>query len=189
MTNELADCLDGFRYLHNLLPIAEPAVATGVPLGDFRIVRELGRGGMGVVYEAEQLSLRRRVALKVLPFASTLDARQLQRFRTEATAAAHLHHPNVVQVYGVGCERGVHYYAMQYIEGRTLADVIRGLMVQSKSSEPGVSNAAMNAETVALCTARPLDSRQSELARILPYGGTLGRASRRRARTCRTNSA
>jgi serine/threonine protein kinase/Tfp pilus assembly protein PilF len=93
-------------------------------LGDFRIRREVGRGGMGVVYEAEQLSLGRRVALKVLPFAATLDPRQLQRFHNEARAAAGLHHTNIVPVYGVGCERGVHYYAMQFIEGSTLADLI-----------------------------------------------------------------
>jgi hypothetical protein len=64
-------------------------------LGDFRIIRELGRGGMGVVYEAEQISLGRRVALKVLPFASTLDPRQLQRFKNEAQAAAGLHQTNI----------------------------------------------------------------------------------------------
>jgi serine/threonine protein kinase/Tfp pilus assembly protein PilF len=93
-------------------------------LGDFQLLREIGRGGMGVVYEAEQLSLSRRVALKVLPFAATLDAKQLQRFKSEARAAAHLHHENIVPVYGVGCHRGVHYYAMQFIEGRTLAALI-----------------------------------------------------------------
>jgi len=93
-------------------------------LGDFRLVREVGRGGMGVVYEAEQLSLGRRVALKVLPFAATLDERQLQRFKQEAQAAAHLHHTNIVPVYAVGTERGVHYYAMQLVAGRTLAEVI-----------------------------------------------------------------
>ena len=79
---------------------------------------------MGVVYEAEQISLGRRVALKVLPFAAALDARQLQRFKNEAQAAARLHHPNIVPVYAVGCERGVHFYAMQFIEGQTLAAVI-----------------------------------------------------------------
>jgi serine/threonine protein kinase len=93
-------------------------------LGDFRIFREVGRGGMGVVYEAEQISLGRKVALKVLPFAATLDAKQQQRFKNEAHAAAHLHHQNIVPVYAVGCERGVHYYAMQFIEGQTLAAMI-----------------------------------------------------------------
>jgi serine/threonine protein kinase len=96
-------------------------------LGDFRIVREVGRGGMGVVYEAEQISLGRRVALKVLPFAAALDARQLQRFHNEAQAAAHLHHTHIVPVHAVGCERGVHFYAMQFIEGHTLAALIRQL--------------------------------------------------------------
>jgi tetratricopeptide (TPR) repeat protein len=98
-------------------------------LGDFRILREIGRGGMGVVYEAEQLSLDRRVALKVLPFASVLDARQLQRFKNEARAAAGLHHTNIVPVYAVGSDRGVHYYAMQYIEGQTLERIIARLAV------------------------------------------------------------
>ena len=94
-------------------------------LGDFRLLREVGRGGMGVVYEAEQVSLNRRVALKVLPFASTLDPRQLQRFKNEAQAAALLHHTNIVPIYAVGCERGVHFYAMQLIEGQSLAVLIR----------------------------------------------------------------
>src|SRR5438876_5215655 len=96
-------------------------------LGDFCILREIGRGGMGIVYEAEQLSLGRRVALKVLPFAATLDGKQLQRFKHEAQAAGQLHHPNIVPVYAVGCERGVHYYAMQLIDGQTLSAMIRGL--------------------------------------------------------------
>jgi serine/threonine protein kinase/tetratricopeptide (TPR) repeat protein len=104
-------------------PAAEPA--TGM-LGDFRIVREVGRGGMGIVYEAEQISLDRRVALKVLPFASTMDAKQLQRFKNEAKAAASLKHEHIVSVYAVGCERGVHYYAMEFIDGLSLAQTIAG---------------------------------------------------------------
>jgi eukaryotic-like serine/threonine-protein kinase len=96
-------------------------------LGDYRIVREIGRGGMGLVYEAVQISLNRRVALKVLPFAAALDPKQLQRFKNEAHAAAQLHHTNIVPVFGIGCERGVHYYAMQYIEGQTLATLISDL--------------------------------------------------------------
>jgi serine/threonine protein kinase/tetratricopeptide (TPR) repeat protein len=96
-------------------------------LGDFRIVREIGRGGMGVVYEAAQISLGRRVALKILPFASTLDPKQIQRFKNEAQAAAQLHHTNIVPVHATGCERGVYYYAMQFIEGQTLAQIIAQL--------------------------------------------------------------
>jgi serine/threonine protein kinase/Flp pilus assembly protein TadD len=96
-------------------------------LGDFRIVREIGHGGMGVVYEAEQISLQRRVALKVLPFAAVLDSKQLARFKNEALAAAQLDHPHIVDVLGVGCDRGTHFYAMRFIDGRTLADVIEGL--------------------------------------------------------------
>jgi serine/threonine protein kinase len=96
-------------------------------LGDFRLLREVGRGGMGVVYEAEQISLRRRVALKVLPFAAAIDPRRLQRFKTEALAAAHVQHEKIVPVHAVGCERGVHYYAMQFIDGQSLAALIDGM--------------------------------------------------------------
>lgn len=105
-------------------------------LGDFRIIREIGRGGMGIVYEAAQLSLGRRVALKVLPFASAFDERQLQRFKTEAQAAAHLHHTSIVPVFAVGSDRGVHYYAMQFIDGQTLADAIRELRRTDRTPTP-----------------------------------------------------
>jgi hypothetical protein len=103
-------------------------------LGDFRLLREIGRGGMGVVYEAEQISLRRRVALKMLPLAGMLDERSLTRFRNEAQAAAGLAHPNIVPIYAVGCERGVHYYAMQYIDGLPLDRVIAGLRNVGRAS-------------------------------------------------------
>jgi serine/threonine protein kinase len=104
-------------------------------LGDFRIIREIGRGGMGIVYEAEQISLGRLVALKVLPFAAALDEKRLQRFKHEAQAAAHLHHTNIVPVFAIGCERAVHFYAMQYIAGRSLAAVI-GELRQLSGLEP-----------------------------------------------------
>jgi hypothetical protein len=96
----------------------------GDMLGDFRLLREIGRGGMGIVYEAYQTSLRRKVALKVLTAAGALDPRQIQRFQVEVQAAAALHHPNIVAVYSVGCDRGVHHYAMELIEGRSLVDLI-----------------------------------------------------------------
>jgi len=122
----LAACIDGMEVLHSLEPGLDSSGANmhAAPLGDFRILREVGRGGMGIVYEAEQISLSRRVALKVLPFAATMDSRQLQRFQNEARAAASLEHPHIVPVYGVGCERGVHYYAMKFIDGQSLAEVI-----------------------------------------------------------------
>jgi serine/threonine protein kinase len=126
----LSGCLDGLELLQRGVPELQgppsspPADFPATPLGDFRLLREIGRGGMGIVYEAVQLSLGRRVALKVLPFAAALDAKQLQRFKNEAQAAAHLHHSNIVSVFAVGCERGVHYYAMQFIEGKTLAALI-----------------------------------------------------------------
>jgi serine/threonine protein kinase len=109
-----------------MLPTEGHAAELG-ELGDFRILREVGRGGMGIVYEAVQISLNRRVALKVLPFAAAMDPKQLQRFKNEAQAAAHLQHRNIVPVHCVGCERGVHFYAMQYINGQTVAAVIREL--------------------------------------------------------------
>jgi serine/threonine protein kinase/tetratricopeptide (TPR) repeat protein len=134
--DELARILPAMVVLADLGSSANRGIPTALPaavgtLGDFRIVREVGRGGMGVVYEAVQISLGRRVALKVLPFAATLDARQLQRFKNEAQAAAHLQHSNIVPVYYVGCERGVHFYAMQYVEGQTLAAAIRQLRQQA----------------------------------------------------------
>ena len=93
-------------------------------LGDFRIIREIGRGGMGVVFEAEQESLGRRVAVKVLPRQVLLDEKHLKRFEREARIAANLHHTNIVEVFGVGEQEGFHYYVMQYIEGVGLDAVI-----------------------------------------------------------------
>jgi len=104
----------------------EPAAAGSVPpvVGDFRIVREAGRGAMGIVYEAEQLSLRgRRVALKILPVGPGMDPRRVRRFQNEASAAAGLNHPNIVPVYAVGQEGDRHYYAMQFIDGTSLDKV------------------------------------------------------------------
>src|SRR5437867_614313 len=159
-------------------PVFEPELAGGQPLGDFRILRQIGRGGMGVVYEAEQLSLGRRVALKVLPFAAALDGKQLQRFKNEASAAGQLHHQHIVPVYNVGCERGVHYYAMQFIDGHTLATMIAELRRQTRreageprepsgagargpARQPGPTSPPSNGDTAAVAaisTERPATS-------------------------------
>jgi serine/threonine protein kinase len=96
---------------------ASAAAAPLSQLGDYQILREVGRGGMGVVYEAQQLSLGRHVAIKVLPAHALLDPRQLGRFQREARSAARLHHTNIVPVFGVGEQDGLHYFVMQFIPG------------------------------------------------------------------------
>jgi serine/threonine protein kinase len=93
-------------------------------LGDFQLLREIGRGGMGVVYEALQKSLKRRVALKVVNPMIAGSEKQIRRFRREAESAAKLHHSNIVPVYGSGEDQGLHFYAMQLIEGATLSEVV-----------------------------------------------------------------
>ena len=100
------------------------AAAPPEQLGDYRILREVGRGGMGIVYEAEQVSLGRHVALKVLPRKVLLDDAQKRRFEREAKAAAKLHHTNIVPVFGVGEHEGLPYYVMQFIQGLGLDDVL-----------------------------------------------------------------
>jgi hypothetical protein len=132
-------------------------------LGDFRILLEIGRGGMGIVYEAEQISLGRCVALKVLPFASTLDAKQLQRFKNEAQAAAGLHHTNIVPVFATGCERGVHYYAMQFIEGQTLAQLIADCRLR-------IADCKKDAGTGPLAPAPPADATATDPYTPEPLG-------------------
>ena len=138
---QLSACLDALQFIDVVAPQMKTfqGDADGVwpmqPLGDFRLLREIGRGGMGVVYEADQLSLGRRIALKVLPFAAILDPRQLQRFKNEAQAAAQLRHPNIVGIHFVGCDRGVHYYAMDLVRGQSLAEVLSRMRHASLKSE------------------------------------------------------
>jgi serine/threonine protein kinase/WD40 repeat protein/Tfp pilus assembly protein PilF len=112
-------------------PLPPPPTEGGGPvlrqLGEYRLLREVGRGGMGVVYEAVQETLGRHVALKVLPFQALADPVHRERFRREAQAAARLHHSNIVPVFGVGEDQGIHYYAMQFIQGQGLDAVLREL--------------------------------------------------------------
>ena len=142
--------LDVLEFLHATAGSTEsrdagPPVVEDLPpetvLGDYRLIREVGRGGMGVVYEAQQISLGRRVAVKVLSGAGVLDPRRLQRFRIEAQAVAQLNHPHIVPIFAVGFDAGIHYYAMQYVEGCTLAEVL--------DNHPGCRREAGDATTVA----------------------------------------
>ncbi|MFO0810939.1 MAG: protein kinase [Gemmataceae bacterium] len=120
-------------------------------LGDFRILREVGRGGMGVVYEAVQESLGRHVALKLLPPDAILDPKRLRRFQREAKAAANLHHTNIVPVYGVGEAGGTHFYAMQFIRGQgmdSVIDELRRLRAGGDVPAGGAARSLMTGEFV-----------------------------------------
>ena len=94
-------------------------------LGTYRLGREIGRGGMGIVYEATESSLGRKVAIKVLPPSDQMDRMQALRFANESRAAAQLNHPNIVPIYSVGEENGVSYFAMRLIEGQDLSQVLK----------------------------------------------------------------
>ena len=110
-----------------IIPPTPPVAPHRRQIGDYRILSEIGRGGMGVVYEAEQVSLGRHVALKVLPDSMLRDGRQRPRFEREARAAARLHHTNIVPVFGVGEHEGTPYYVMQFIQGLGLDEVLAEL--------------------------------------------------------------
>ena len=206
LAEPLAQCLAGLELVHKAAQ-AEKSPTSGAapvslgphdvvpanPLGDFQIMREIGRGGMGIVYEAVQLSLGRRVALKVLPFASTFDNKHLQRFHNEAHAAAQLHHTNIVPVYAVGHERGVHFYAMQLIEGHSLAVLIRQIRRQvgrdpaheeSRASAAGERNVVKDQSTIAYTKILPLPNEPvtpetvSQVAAALSYASSAAEMAR-----------
>ena len=123
----------------------------GRAFGEFRIVREVGRGGMGIVYEARQGGLDRPVALKVLSLAAAMDPRALQRFQLEAQVAGWLQHPRIVPVHAVGVFDDVPYYAMQLIEGISLAGLIAEMrsLVSGAVTVPDRHDPSLNASTLA----------------------------------------
>jgi serine/threonine protein kinase len=121
-------------------------------VGGYRIRREIGRGGMGVVYEAEQESLGRRVALKVLPMEAARDAKLLARFRREARAAAQLHHTNIVPVFEVGQDGDICFYVMQYMQGQPLDKVMRDLQRLRVASVGTSGRGATQAASAVACS-------------------------------------
>jgi len=133
LSEQIRDLFPALVMMEDVRPVeGEPTDARDpAPIldqvGDFRIIREIGRGGMGIVYEAEQVSLGRHVALKVLPASALLDPRKLQRFRREAKAAAGLHHTNIVPVHGMGSHDDVHFIVMQFIPGHGLDEILAEL--------------------------------------------------------------
>ena len=120
------------RELPNFDPAIEKVEGSGRRIGDFQLKQEIGRGGMGIVYDAHQQSLGRRVALKILPLFANHDPRKIQRFKNEARAAANVEHPNIVPIHAIGEANGVHYYAMQLIEGPSLASILDKLHSQAE---------------------------------------------------------
>jgi len=143
------------------------AAATAMPerVGDYRLLREVGRGGMGVVYEAEQISLRRRVALKVLTVGIGQSPFAVRRFEREARAAARLHHTNIVPIYDMGHFAGQWYYAMELVEGRSLGELVGDLQqdVRATGSE---SLARLTPEGEALQTGGPVQPYYARLAHV-----------------------
>ncbi len=110
-------------------------------LGEFRLIREIGRGGMGVVYVAEQETLRRTVALKVLPIDLTASPARVERFKREAEAAARLHHSNIVPIFAAGTEEGQHWIAMEFVEGTSLDRLLDGM--RARKGAPGDSDVSL----------------------------------------------
>ncbi len=159
---------------------APPRLALGPNerLGDFRIVREIGRGGMGVVYEAVQESLGRRVAVKVLP--SLGDVRRVRRFEREARTAARLHHSNIVPIFGVGSVGEWQYYVMQVIRGVGLDAVIGWLRNESEGGSlpesvrrGGLSDWSIQSAVRSLRTGvfRPVSSPTSTIGTVADESG------------------
>jgi WD40 repeat protein/serine/threonine protein kinase len=148
LAEEIREVFPAMALMENIALVSEsteerpqvPAAPEAVPLqqlGDYRLIRAIGHGGMGIVYEAEQVSLGRHVALKVLPRKMLVDVKHRRRFEREARLAAKLHHTNIVPVFGVGEQDGMPYYVMQFIQGLGLDQVLEELKrLRASDCEP-----------------------------------------------------
>ena len=143
-------------------PLDRSELSPGGTFGQYRIEREIGRGGMGIVYEATHVLLEKRVALKVLLVHPTMDVGHLERFFREARTAAGLHHTNIVPVFDVGQVGGTPYYAMQYIEGRSLDAILRIMQSAMKQEAPAVPQSDFTGDT----TYEPQAGSEEEMSRV-----------------------
>lgn len=138
---EIAECEPGEAvacgHCGSAVAVPESNLAPGALVGDFVLREELGRGGMGIVFLAHQISLDRPAAVKILHEQFAADEHYIANFIREARAAAHLNHPSIVQAYAVGEDEGLHYFAMEYVEGSTLKEVLMhsGRMVPERALE------------------------------------------------------
>jgi eukaryotic-like serine/threonine-protein kinase len=167
---DLGDRLARAAACVRLLRVTLPGPPPGRRLGDFEIGRELGRGGMGVVFEARQVSLNRLVALKVLGGAAGLTRTAVARFRREAETAARLHHTNIVPIYATGEDAGVHYYAMELVAGPSLDRVLGGLRRESGAGPLTV----LSTEAGPAALASPAAYRHDRTEPGPPVGSSLG---------------
>ncbi|MHB8952099.1 MAG: protein kinase domain-containing protein [Pirellulaceae bacterium] len=172
---QIRDLFPALLMMENLKPVSEDRVPDSSPhltattpmtIGEYRIIREVGRGGMGIVYEAEQVSLGRHVALKVLPKEMLTNGKHRRRFELEARAAARLHHTNIVPVFGVGEHHGQLYYVMQFIQGLALDVVLEDL--RRLKVRPDSTSAVLQGRE--MCVSRP-DVSAADLAQSLMTGG------------------
>ena len=173
LADEIRDVFSTLAMLEDFKPDMRDEIDSGhdpidVPnqVGEYRIVRELGRGGMGVVYEAEHAIMRRRVALKVLSPAAAMRKHDLGRFLREARAAGRLHHTNIVPVFEVGEDQGIHFYAMQCIRGQNLDVVIQDL----KRLRDAASETTSRPEEERFSAANCLNSDQLDRAGLVRNG-------------------
>ncbi len=156
---EHAEPLQRFFQILNVLEVPpDPALDKPVRLGEYEIGPEIGRGGMGVVYRALQMPLNRPVALKILPPALRQDRRLLKRFQRESAAAGRLRHPNIVPVYSVGEAGGAPFFAMEFVDGCSLADLLRLWKQERDESEPTVSEAGLPTVSASAAASDPATS-------------------------------